>query len=166
MNVLVLILLLFLWEVKCTSGKCSCVPLNMTFQIDTSSGCALQVKEPQGISDSFCTIRESKFQNNLIPVNFDIIKIFKLNENLYATGTPMVIKGATYGDDITLTFDTSGSNVNTTLIGGIQFMLLGINSDGNSVTQDQILSFANDCKSLVFNNGDQIGWLRVVSIDT
>jgi len=85
MNVLILILLLFLWEVKCTSGKCSCVPLNMTFQIDTSSGCALQVKEPQGISDSFCTIRESKFQNNLIPVNFDIIKIFKLNENLYAT---------------------------------------------------------------------------------
>jgi len=73
----------------------------MTFQIDTSSGCALQVKEPQGISDSFCTIR-----------------------------------------------------------------VLGINSDGNSVTQDQILSFANDCKSLVFNNGDQIGWLRVVSIDT
>jgi len=48
-------------------------------------------------------------------------------------------------------------------------MLLGINSDDNGITQDQILSFVsfvNDCKSLVFNQGDQIGWLHVVSIDT
>jgi hypothetical protein len=51
-------------------------------------------------------------------------------------------------------------------------MLLGINSDDNSITQDQLLSFVsfvsfvNDCKSLVFNQGDQIGWLHVVSIDT
>lgn len=138
----------------------------MTLQLDTSNGCTLKVQEPLGISDSFCTIRESKYQKNLIPVTFDLIKIFKLNENLYTTGTPIVVKGATYGDDITLTFDSSGSNANRSLIGGIQFMLVGSNSDGNGVTQDQILSFANDCKSLVFNGGDQIGWLRVVSIDT
>jgi hypothetical protein len=46
------------------------------------------------------------------------------------------------------------------------FMLLGINSNGNGITQDQILSFVNNCKSLIFNQGDQIGWLSVVSIDT
>lgn len=166
MTIWILTLLILLWEVDVTSGKCSCIPANMTFQLNASNGCTLKVQDPLGISDSFCTIRESKYQKNLIPVNFDLIKIFKLNENLYTTGTPIVVKGATYGDNITLTFDVSGSDATASLIGGIQFMLQGSNSDGNGVTQDQIISFANDCRSFVFYEGDQIGWLRVVSFDT
>lgn len=163
MKILIVLLSLMLGWVTCSSEKCSCIPAKMTFQIDTSGGCALKVKESKAISDSFCIIRESKYQKNLIPVYFEMIKIFKLNEDLYTTGTPTVIKGATDGDTIALSFDTSNSTTNNSILGGVQFMLSGKNSDGNSVTQDHILSFSNDCKSLVFTEGDQIGFLKVVS---
>jgi hypothetical protein len=142
--------------------KCSCVPLTLTFQLNTTSGCteAIDKGSKTGISDSFCLIREAKFQKDIVPVTIDTIKIFELKGDLTTLGYPTVVKGLSNGDTLEFTFS---NQTNTSLAGGIQFMIKGVNKNGDSVTQDSIVAFTNNCSSLVFNKEDEIGFLTVVS---
>ena len=138
----------------------------MTLQIDATGGCthAFNTGKDYGISDYYCIIRESKYQKNLIPVSFNLIKFFELNDDLSTNGAATVIKGRSNGEKFDLVLNNYAST--ETPSGGVQFMLQGINSDGNTVTQDYIISFTNNCSSLVFSKGDRIGFLKVVSMIT
>ncbi len=138
------------------------MPLSLTFQLNTTSGCTESISKgaQSGISDSFCLIREAKFQKDIVPVTIDTIKIFELKGDLTTLGYPTVVKDLSNGDTLQFTFS---NQTNTSIAGGIQFMIKGVNKNGDSVTQDSIVAFTNNCSSFVFNTEDQIGFLTLVS---
>lgn len=141
--------------------KCSCVPLRLSFQLNSTSGCTQSFNEgaQTGISDSFCLIREAAFQKDIVPVTINTIKIFELKSDLSTIRYPTVIRSLLIGDSFEFTFS---NQTNTTIAGGIQFMIKGENQNGDTVTQDSIVTFTNNCSSLVFHEGDQVGFLTVV----
>lgn len=166
MKLIALLSMIMVTSVHCSSeSKCSCIPANMTLQIDATGGCthAFDIGEDYGISDYYCIIRESKYQKNLIPISFNVIKLFELKGDLSTNGAATVIHGKSNGKNFDFVLNNYAST--ETPSGGIQFMLQGINSDGDTVTQDYIISFTNNCSSLVFGKGDRIGFLKVTAVN-
>jgi len=136
------------------------MPKSIKFQLNTTAGCSqyLAKGSDTGITDSFCLIREAKVVSDLVLVSVNTIKIFELKEDLATVGYPTVVSDANNGDLIDFSFSNS-----TDSIGGIQFMIKGVNKNGTTVSQDSIVAFTNDCNALVFKAGDQVGFLTIVS---
>jgi len=154
---------------KDSNTTCVCKPTQVSFEIDTSAGCTQSFNKGSqtGIIDSYCIIRGSKTQQNLVPVNITGIKIFELKGDLTTDRAPTEINATSDGSKLS---DGSGFSYSfypytsaNALSGGVQIMIRGVNSDGDNVTQDAILAYTNNCGSLVFEEGDQIGFLNIVS---
>lgn len=153
---------------------CACQPSVYTFQINYTSICTeTNVLLNPGIKGVDCFQRgvgtDADLINDTVPVQINNINVIELGQQFEALSTTPF--AGSFADGSTFVYTSPNlatpeevNNLTTSTVpGGVQIVLDGINKEEQPITNTWIILFTNDCGWYpVLDVGDNIGWTTLV----
>jgi len=142
---------------------CACQPSSYDIVLDFDLGCDNTNVQGPGIEETACIVDPPI-------VEASQIQIAELDQGLEVIEESKVILTDTFlnGDKVTyksIIADDAGSLTPSSIPGGLQISVTGVNADGTELTNAWVVLFTNDCDSFpVIESGMQIGWTIFVRI--
>jgi hypothetical protein len=158
--------------------QCACFPSTYTFMLDLGQLCSQTSLPSSGIESTTCSVlsESGTVLNNMVPTSVSEITVHELGQTLGTGIFPTQIPGTSFitGDSFTYTSSSVGTQegLNTSIASGVfprglQLQLRGINLFSEIVDNNFTIVFSNECDVFpVVQEGDQIGWVKFVSISS
>jgi hypothetical protein len=161
--------------------QCACFPSTYTFMLDLGQLCSQSSLPSSGIESAMCSVlsESGTVLNNtltMVPLSVSEITVHELGQNLGTGIIPTQIPGDSFitGDSFTYTSSSVGTQggLDTSIASGVfprglELRLRGINLFSEIVDNNFTIVFSNECDVFpVVQKGDQIGWVKFVSISS
>ena len=143
-----------------------CSPTSMTFTLNFTAVCPGNIFERPGIADTDCFYELPGNTTERLPIVSVIsIQIIEVNLDLTPAHVENFVGDYQDGDSIEWTSVSATDIVNSSQVpGGIQFVVRGVDENGGIIKNSGIIDYSNDGSvSPIFEIGDQIGWIVIVS---
>jgi hypothetical protein len=157
--------------------QCACFPSTYTFVLALGQTCAETSLPNSGIEDSMCSILPEQPNTDLIgspiPTSVSSITILELGQNLGTILTTEIPIDSAFISGQTFTYTSffgtqEGLDTNEefgTFPRGLELRISGRNLFSETIVNTFTIEFNNTCGiSPVVEEGDQIGWVKFVSI--
>jgi hypothetical protein len=151
--------------------QCACFPSTYTFVLALGQTCAETSLPNSGIAGTTCSVLPAG--SNMIPTSVNAITVFELGQNSAAILTTEISIDTSFisGDAFTYTSfvgTQGGLNTNVqfnTFPRGLELRISGLNLFSETIVNTFTIEFSNACGIFpVVEEGDQIGWVKFVSI--
>jgi hypothetical protein len=150
---------------------CACQPSVITFRLNFTIDCTESNVFGPGIVDTACIVetRGSENVTDKIPTIITSVQVLELyGPELVVVGQSTYEEGYINGDEITYTsiVTESPETINASNIpSGFQVVITGLNVDEDTLVNQWIITYNNDCGIFpLLTVGQQIGWSVFVSI--
>lgn len=151
---------------------CACQPGRYVFQLNYSNVCSTEfLNGGAGIEDAACTVQQglsiTPTGDDAVPVSVNRIIVSELDRDLeilrqldlpgsFPDGTPIEFNA----------FTLTQSNPEPIVPRGLNVVIFGSNSNGDSIENDFAITFENTCGDFpVLQPGDSLGWLTIVRMN-
>ncbi len=142
-----------------------CSPTSISFTLLSMGGCPGTIAGP-GIAGTDCFFQPDENSTGLIPfVSVSLIQIIEVNLKDLPAHVVNYESNYTSGESIQWT-SLSATNITnpSDIPGGIQIIVTGSDENGQTIRNSIAIEYTNDGSvSPIFEIGDQIGWIVIVS---
>jgi hypothetical protein len=158
------------------TDQCACFPSIYTIELNLGQTCTQTSLPSSGIESTACSVvSESGVVSGMVPVSVSEITVFELGQNLGTIITEPIAGGIfTTGTQFFYLSTSVGTQegLNATIASGVfprglELHLRGLNLYGEIIINRVTIVFSNECDVFpVVQGGDQIGWVKFVSISS
>lgn len=163
------LLLVFPSEAQVGSNICACTPSTYEFTFDFSQSCEDTQLPGPGIVEFECIVTPFVTGNNvdLVPASVETVDFVEFDQALGRLAESSIEQQFRNGDTVSYTsYSATPEDVSMpTVPKGLQLNLLAQNAIGQPLLMTFLITFSNSCNAYpVISTGNQIGWVRFVSL--